>query len=202
MDVSYDMRAITVDKELYSFNIRDAPARISDKKYCLTMKPGSPLLDLRVVMRGTDVDDLWEGDIIQESDGSIYIVYYYGGFFARGVGKSKLLSELGEYKKVGTCFDFDFPYSPAFLGNCLFKYRDKFFHFYDIVGGFRGKLIVLGISGKVNPEEVQQPVGTSHNGVDLYYGDLVDGLPVFMKDGRPVINTPDGLVDVGYKWRD
>lgn len=202
MVLSYDMRALTVDKQLYAFNIRDAPTRISDGKYCITRKPGSPLLYLDVVMRGTDTGDLWEGDIIKDNDGTLYLIYYYGGFFARSVGKTKYLSELGDYEKVGNCFDTDFPFSPTFAGNCLFKYRGKFFHFYDIIGAVKDKFYAHGIVGKINPDEVQQPVGTDYNGVDLYYGDLVDGLPVFMKMGRPVINTPDGLVDVGYKWRD
>ena len=193
---SYNMRAFTREGDLYTFSVRDVPMHISDKEFVLALKRDSPILKSDVIMRGTDVGDLFEGDIV-ESDGIKYVVQYMRGFRLCSANNDiKFLYELKNYKVVGNIFTEDFPRRVPLRKKLCFRYRNSRVKLDDITGVYKGYAIVRGITSKLDPCELQQDAGLTYKGNTIFFGDIVDGQIVYMYYGRPVIKTPNGIYDI------
>ena len=192
----YKMRAFTLTGELYSFSISDVPTRISATEFILALKPDSPILLSKHIMRGLDIDNLFEGDIIS-SGGEKYVVNYMRGFRATSEkGELKYLYEFDDYEVIGNVFTMDFPIRAPLRKTMVFKYRNSKIQIKDITGIYKGYVVVKGLTVKLDPTELQQEAGFSYKGDTVFFGDLIEGCPVHLYKGRLVIQKADGIYDL------
>lgn len=193
---SYNMRAFTLNDELYTFSMLDIPIRITEKEFILAMKPRSPILKIDNIMRGMDLPNIFEGDIIS-GDGVVYLVHYLRGFRASDSdGIVKHLYEFKDIQVISNIFNTDFPIKAALKKKLLFKYRDRKLKMENITGIYKNHMVVRGITTKLDPSELQQEAGFSYKGNTVFFGDMIEGYPVELYYGRPCICKPEGMYDI------
>lgn len=150
--------------------------------------------------RGSDIPDLFEGDIL-EHNGKQYVIQYTRGFLAAGPDKEFLfLNQVRDFKKVGTIYDSNTSSRIPLMSKIPYKYEDLLFYYENIIGPYgTDAIIVEGSKAPVKVADVQQYAGFAYLGQKIFFGDLVDGRPVTMHGGRAVLTTTQGYYDLVKK---
>ena len=193
---SFKMRARTLDrKHWYEFTIADIPMHFTPEEFLIFSKPGSPRLLLDTIVRGADMYNLFEGDIVLDGNEE-YLICYERGFYAISHNYViKHLDQLHDPIVIGSCDTMSFPVSIMEKKRHLFKYKDTIFRMQDIVYGEDGKLVISSIPRLIDPQDIQQECCMSYNKKKLFLGDCYKDSPVFLYKGRICANTPQGTID-------
>jgi hypothetical protein len=196
---AYNMRAFTLDGELFPFTVRDVPAKLTDNQFILTLRPGTPILLSDKIMRGADYINLYEGDIV-ESEGKKYLICYSRGFFAiTEESEMKLLHELVNPRVIGNYFKSHFKYELQLRSKINFKYRDKIFNLSDILGVYNTSAVIIRVAHLVDPTEIQQEAGFCIKGTRMFFGDMHEGGILGLNYGRPSIIKDGEIYDIVRK---
>lgn len=192
----YSLKTYTVRNEPYIFSMLDMPFKISEKRFILAAKKNSPILRSDRILRGMDIPDLYEGDILRWNSDEWLVQYMRGFRLINRKTEVKMLYEISDYEILGDIYTLDFPVDPAIKKELTFKYRDDRIRLSDITGMYKNKLIVRGVTDKLDPTELQLEAGLALNDRSLYFGDLIKGKPLELYYGRPCIKTSDGVYDI------
>lgn len=190
-------KAMGVDSEFYRFKIEDCPVILNMGIMALTAKPGSKLLRIDTVVRGSD-NNIFEGDRVLYKGGYFGYVVYAGGFKVRCKDTGELV---------------DIPYGKNFriskgtkrsIGDAVrdedrswlsLKVKDDIFELNGIVCSYRQSSIAITTvkcqERYVKPEDVRCSTGIEKEGNTLFFGDEYMGGKVIMKNGIPVVCLPD-----------
>ena len=188
----YPIKARTLQGDWFEFNELDIPCYISDTEFILLRKANSPILQAGMLLRGCDVPGVFEGDRLLHN-GTEYVVNYHRGFTCRDSEKnSKFLYELEGYEKLGNIAD-DEECEYNFPKKIYYKYRDFPIFPRSIKGATTDKVIIEGFGVTSHFDEVRQEARLSYEHKKLYFGDLVEGYPLELYYGRPVIKH-DGII--------
>lgn len=185
---SYNLRAFSTKGEPRVFTIRDIPTRITRDLFILSLVPNSPILRMDTITRGTDILDLFEGDALLVN-GKEYRISYLRGFVAISEDKEMIqIRDLKDYQIIKQ--------SQKPSKSMLFKFRGQVLNISNIIGAYGGYAVINNIKDRVDPGEIQQDAGFTINKKRIFYGDLFEGYPVIMKDGRPSIKVGDKVYDI------
>ena len=200
MENFYPIKARTKSGDFYEFKVTDVPVYLDQEHFVLLNKNDSPILKKGLCIRGCDIPGIFEGDILEE-DGVQYLVRYQRGFFCKDQNnETKYLYELRDAKKVGTLFDTPWPSARvAFPTKMYYKYHGSLIFPKSILGCYEGRILVADFSDKVRPEEIQQDAKLTYAGEKIFFGDLVDGYPVELYYGRPVVKHDNIIYDIVRK---
>lgn len=191
------LKALTVDGDWFEFTIKDIPTPISEDEFILMNKPGSPKLRLDTIRRGDPEYHLYEGDVISVN-GDKYTVCYERGFYAiNDMYVYRYLSTLKDVKLISVYTESDnATIVPNFRLSHLFKYNNTVFKLNDIVGCYKGNLVIRSIQHTVNPNKVQQECRASYNGKKLYLGDKINNGIVCMYHGKIALKVNNKYIDI------
>ena len=189
----YPIKAKTLSGDWFEFSIADIPCYINENEFILLRRVNSPILRAGLVLRGCDLPGVFEGDVLLH-EGIEYTVHYHCGFVCKDADKNnKYLYELKGYEKLGNIVDME---------NCAYNFPKKIYYKYrdvpifprSIKGATADKVIIegFGVTSHFN-EEVRQEARLSYERKKLYFGDLVEGYPLELYYGRPVIKH-DGII--------
>lgn len=197
MENCYPIKARTKSGDFYEFKVTDVPVFLDREHFVLLNKSDSPILKKGLCIRGCDISNIFEGDII-ESEGVEYLVRYQRGFFCKDKNNNtKYLYELHDIKHIGHYLDTPWPgVKMTFPAKMYYKYHDALIVPKSFVGCDKGKVIIADIPNRVRPEELQQEAKITYNNTKIFFGDLVDGYPVELYYGRPVIRYDDVIYDI------
>lgn len=191
------LRAMTLSNDPYVFTVADIPVVVSEDTFVLLRRRFSPILRLNTLSMGSDVG-VFEGDILEDVDGSRWYVGYESGFvaYSMGRGKRRFLYDFVELKVVSRMTADEFQAFKFKKTKIKFKYQDYIFIVNDIVGKYRDDLLTQNIRGRVRVSELQQALSIVIDGKRMYLGDLYRGYPVIMCFGRICIQNEFGIYDV------
>lgn len=190
---SYPLRAESVDGTmLVPFTLLDGPCKMDEKHFVLTARKDSPILKYGTILRGSDVEDVFEGDYI-EVDGKEYLVIYRRGLIALdSEGTSLDFLSAGKFKVVSNIYKRG-ERNKIRRKKHKYRYDDISFQLDQVYGIHNGKLL-LNFSGGVmmDVEIVQQSAGLKKGSVEMYFGD--EGLHLFR--GKCVTEDSGKLMDI------
>lgn len=191
------MKARTLNGDWFNFTMEDIPTRFTPTEFALLHKPNTPRLLLNQILRGDESTGLYEGDIIHSEDCD-WLVCYERGFYAINADRvTRHLYTFTEHKRVGTCFDTEFPITISLRSRHMFKYKDKTFRLEDIVGPHDASSIILrSCSDAVPCADIQQDCGVVRNKSRLYLGDRFEDGTIELYKGRIAVCNNDGYTDV------
>lgn len=172
--LNYPMRALSkCGRYLIDFRLEDGPCPVDKEHFVLTERPGSPILLYSEVGRGSDIPNLFEGDIIQDEDGKEYIITYFRGLVCQSIETSKYLEIPEKFKISGNIYKRRGRLNKSVSHKFICK--DIIFTLQEIYGVHENNLIVNVESNVFIPEEVKQYSGLrSQSRKMLFFGD--DGL--------------------------
>jgi len=185
---SYPLRAMSVcERYLVPFTLKDGPIPLDDKTFALSNQIGSPILTYGSILRGSDLPDLFAGDIVK-SNGNLYQVSYHRGLVGRNLEEPKdiLYLSVGNYEIVSNIYNREedsnkkqtsFPY----------KYKDNIFYIQDIYG-VHGDKLAVNINGGMLMDitDVQQYAGIRDADKKLvFFGDY----GIYFEDGQLISNV-------------
>lgn len=185
---SLRLRALDRKGNPYLFEPADVPVRIWEDAFILARRPGTPLLQLNSVVRVMDNLDVGEGDCVL-IDGVKHITRYYRGFYFEGPDGDKTPSNLVTQCEV-------FSLGTETQSRIQFRSRSGAFQIFAFLGFFEGKILTAHDPSPFYPNELRIGAGFAYQGQKLCYGDVLDGTPLIMWHGRPVIQTPEGYLEI------
>lgn len=190
----YPVKSRTKDGGWFAYTFADIPCYINSEEFVLLNRKQSPILLAGEVLMGCDIPDVFEGDIIMDTDtGEQYTVQYIRGIVLTGE-KRKYLYEVPNFMKVGEARNADgsipFPVSKKLY----FKYNNVIMYPRSIYGAIRNKMVLEGFHTVDDMTQIREDARCTYKDQKLFFGDLVDGQVLYMHYGRPVINTPDGKI--------
>ncbi len=178
------LKAISTDNDWFEFYINDIPTPISEDRFVLLNRPNSPILMLNKIRRGDPKYGLFEGDII-EYESVRYLICYERGFYAINTDYVvKLFDEIPGYKVIGTVDTIDIGIPVSFKKTLLFKYKNTVFKINDIIGACDGGILINSLAETIDPEQVKQDCCIVINKQRMYLGDVINGHPIELVDGR------------------
>ena len=188
------LKALDRNGREYVFNICDIPVMIDDSQFVLMAKPGSPILIADTVVAGSDIPGVYEGTLIEDSEGASHLVSFKRGFAAMGSNSGvHKLSELGPFKVIGQK-------DTASISLCrqriLYRYNELQFQFKDFVGIVRGVPVIKESYTAIDLRRLQQYAGLTYNGKSVFLGDIIDGCKVIMHKGRICIDKGGYFIDL------
>ena len=195
MAYCYPIKAQTRTGEWYEL---DVPCLVNEEEFLLLRKPDSPILKFGKFIRGCDIPGIFEGDVLL-CDGVEYTVLYHRGFILKDADKNvKYLYELKNYEKLRNIVgddncDYNFP------KKIYFKYRGLQIYPHSIKGATQDRVIIDGVGATFHFEEIGQEARLSYERKKLYFGDLVQGYPLELYYGRPVIKRDNDIYDIVTK---
>lgn len=184
------LRSFDISSKPVDFELADGPIEIDKKLVALSRNDFSPLIQIRLIVRGDKSTGVHEGDVITENGTPIGLVIYSAGF--KMLEKSsRLLKEIpkGEHIQVnkGTAD------SVSQIVNSEYRTPITFAYGRLIIKGFKTILCVkdgmVVLNGKnfkykyINAEEIKFYTGVQ----EYYFGDFIDGGYVVLHDGYPAI---------------
>lgn len=194
----YPVKAFTRQGDLYEFSATDVPCYINKDEFVLLRKPDSPILQGGLLVRGCDIPGIFEGDILV-SEGVEYVVQYRRGFVCKDANKrSKYLYQLKDYERIGSVLDRE-DCTYTFPKKIYYKYRGNLIFPRSVQGAADNKVIIEGLGVTSHFDEIRQEARISYEDKKLYFGDLVDGYPLELYYGRPVIRHDDVVYDIVSK---
>lgn len=180
----YIMKALTLNDEWFTFDMCDLPTVYAPNEFALLGKPNTPRLLLKTVRRGDRCTNLFEGDIISMED-DLWVICYERGFYAINSNYViRYLNTLTEFEVVGDCTFMKSPVPINFREKHLFKYKDVIFRLNDIIGAYKGKLLLRSVSNPVDVNDINQECCLAHNGSRVFLGDIIDNEKVVLRYGR------------------
>ena len=185
---SIRLRALTRTGEPYIFEPADVPVRIWEDAFILARRPNSPILRLSSLVRMMDHMDVGEGDRVL-IDGQEYTARYYRGFYFEDADGNKIPSNNVTQCKV-------FSLGTETMSRIQFRTRTGAFQLSAILGYVNGKVYTAHDRIAFQPEELKVSAGFVYQGQKLCYGDKVDGVPLSMLRGRPVIAVYGGYLEI------
>ena len=185
---SLRLRALTRKGEPFLFEPADVPVRIWEDAFILARRPGTPLLQLNSVVRVMDHLDVGEGDGVL-IDGVEHIARYYQGFYFERPDGTKIPSNLVTQCEV-------FSIGSETQSRIQLRSRSGAFRIFAFLGFFEGKVLTAHDPSPFYPEELRVGAGFVYQGQKLCYGDQIDGSPLLMWHGRPVIKVPEGYLEI------
>lgn len=194
---TYPLRALSKDgKEVVSFTLADGPCKLDTDTFILTERPNTPILRTETILRGSDIEGLFEGDIL-EHKGYLYIIQYHRGL--AGLSKEKGLLQLSEFeslKPVSSVYE-----RPEYVipkkATYTYKYGNLLFPLDDVIGVDNNRLVLQAKSGELaDLSKVQQYAGIRYNGSYKYFGDEIEGSPLIMKNGRCCVYKHNTYIDI------
>jgi hypothetical protein len=194
---TYPLRALSKDgKEVVTFNVEDGPCQLEDNLFILTSRPGSPILRYDSILRGLDIDGLFEGDIF-EHEGERFVLQYHRGFAAVNPEKGILsLEEIQSLKVVSNVYRETDVFIPKLVRH-TYKSNRIMFTLENIIGVRDGNLILNAKGGLMVPlNNVQQYAGITYNKKTMYFGDTINDSPLILANGRCSISINNTMVDI------
>lgn len=204
----YVMKALTLNGDWHTFTMEDLPVAVSDKEFVLIGKQGSPRLRLDTIRRGDLESSLFEGDIFV-AEGMTWMTCYERGFYAISTEYNiRYLYTFNDFEISDMSYE-DFPVPISFREKNLFKFKDTIFRLEEIVGCYKGAILLRCISNTVYVEDIQQECCLTYKGKRVYLGDVIEGAKVEIHGGRITLCKNDTIVDIitggeldGYNtWR-
>lgn len=193
---SFMMAALTLDREWYPFKLADIPTTFNDAEFVLFNRPETPRLLLKGIRRGDVESGLFEGDIIR-ADGTDWVVCYQRGFYAiNGEYVIRYLYQFDNYEFLGTHPRITVPVPINFKSKYLFMYNGTVFRLNDIIGGYKGRLILRTCSEPVDVDDVNQECCIVYRGRKVYLSDIIDGEPITLKGGRLTHKENGKIIDI------
>lgn len=195
MDVC-SLRAATLDGKLITFTVADAPMVLGNNSIVLLNHCFSPILRASTLDMGSDVG-VYMGDVIRE-DGKDWFVDYVQGFEARTLDRTetKYLYEFEELRPYRVATDEERKKAKINRKRMKFKYHDKVFTMYDIIGVNSRKIITPNIFELVSVDEIRQSSLLRVGRRSIYFGDKYKGMTVVMCYGRICVQGEFGLCDL------
>ena len=195
---SFIMRALSRDNKWYEFKIEDAPTLIDDDWFILANKEFSYTCNLNTIRRGVEEYDVFEGDIILDSEGDKWLVCYERGFYC--INENYNIKYLYQFNNIKVVGDIDrgeyFPISINFRVKHLFKYGKIIFRINDICGAYKKDMLIRSVGKPVKPSDVKQECCCVHNGTRIYLGDKCEHGVINLYGGRIAVPTDNGYLDI------
>lgn len=200
---TYPFKVLTSTGDFYSADVRDIPVYISAHTFILALRSKSrcgacsPICTDQQFLLGSDLG-VFEGDLLEDADGSLWVVRYQCGFKAQNVETrvSKFLYRFKHIKVVGSYQDSPIPVKLINKHHINYKYDGSIFQLDAILGPYLDNMFIRQIPGIVSPNEIQQDAGLTRGRSRLYFGDTYKGGVVTLKYGRLVVPTNCGLWDI------
>lgn len=192
----YIMKARTLNDDWFTFDIYDLPTLYSPNEFALLGKPNTPRLLLKSIRRGDRDTNLFEGDIIS-MENDLWVICYERGFYAINTNYVvRYLNTLCNFKVVGDCTCMQSPVPINFREKHLFKYKDIIFRLNDIIGAYKGKLLLRSVSNPVDVDDVNQECCLAYNGSRIFLGDTINNERVILKYGRVGTVKDNKFIDI------
>lgn len=190
------MEAFTKDGKFFAFKLSDVPINIDHQHFILANKENTPILKLGLCRRGCDIPDVYEGDILN-CDGEEHVLQYQRGFILLNENRRRrYLWEFDNFKVVGNIYDTEWAFSINCAKSVRYRYNNTLLYPKSFAGYYKGKILLEGTNTKVSPRFIQQEACFTYEGEKIFFGDLIEGYPVELYYGRPVIKHDDIIHDV------
>lgn len=179
------MKARTRDGAWFEFDVSDIPTMFTENEFALFARPGTPLLNRDVILRGDSDFDLYEGDIIS-IDGHKWMCCYERGFYLIDEEYNiKYFDELKDFERISNYYDAEFPVHLTTKKKHLFKVRGSVFRLEDIIGGTNDdRIFVRGFNRPIEVNKIRQECCIVKDNNRLFFGDMLPSGRVILKDGR------------------
>ena len=182
----------------HQFSLADVPVLIDESSFVLMAKPGSPILTLESLVCGSDMDGIYEGSILSDSEGNEYVTSFKRGFAAMNVDRQ--VKKLCDIDGLTICKRrLDVAHSSNFLlcrQRLLYLYDGIQFQFKDFIGIVNGMPVIKESYTPVDMNKVKQYSGLSYNNQRVYLGDEINGGIVTMHKGRICLYKDDKYIDL------
>lgn len=174
----YPLIALTKCRtNMVSFTLEDGLCPIDEEHFVLLNRPGSPILRYDTVLRGMDINGIFEGDIVNY-EGTDYMIKYQRGFNAISLDKSKVIT-LDNITACNVKTHMYYQRDFAWIEPTMIKFRvnnNKFFTLRNIYGYFDNRIVFNDI--KLRNKEtliVQQDAGLTYDGQRACFGNNAFG---------------------------
>lgn len=178
--------------DMVQFSLEDGICPITADLFILTNRSGSPILRYDTILRGMDIPNIYEGDIITYKQRD-YIVKYQRGFNAISIDGQVINLQWVKDIKVKTHMYFQDIFKRIELTKIRYRCGDFYFTIRKIYGATKTHLIVNDRNKKFLPlTEIQQDAGISMCNKRLYYGNNADVNVCLHKGHMKIINNYKG----------
>ena len=179
------MRALSPTGIWIDFILSDGMCPVNNELFILPKRPGTPFLRYDTILRGMDIPNLFEGDILLSNEKQ-YVICYKSGFYALPIKRDSpciLLSELTNYKRISNIYK-----RPDVLidrpSKLNLKYHDTIFTYAEIFDVVNNNFHVNAYNGMLIPiNATQQDARITYEGRHLYFGDFVEDGEVVLRKG-------------------
>lgn len=194
------LRAITLKREPYPFELKDCPIFINDSIVALTNKPGSPLLQAKTIMRGDDETGVFESDFVFRKDTFKLVGYvvYVDRFYILDY-KTYELTPLDE--NAMQTYDFSSNLQSADIvqinkarSYILFRIENITFRINSLIRVVSDKYLYLSRKNtdKLDLSTLAFCTGLKRNGNDLCFGDLMQDGVIVLHNFKPMVRLHSG----------
>ncbi len=180
-------RALTDSGEVVVFTPQDVPVKLYSSYFVLSRRHNTPLLRVETLTRVLDESGVGEGDVV-EWQGDRWTVSYDKGFvFTSDEGVKVPASICSNYTLLET--------NPHTNVRITCRFEKWNFPILSFCGHVNGTALAAGCPKYIDPERIQVSTGYDNPGSKIFFGDIVDGGEVVLKDGCVCIRKPDGTYD-------
>lgn len=193
------LRALTLNREMVYFDIKDVPILINDTMFILASKENSPILLCKSITRGLDNLDIFETDFVMSIDDKKvlgFIVYSDGFYIWHTNGTLEPLRDIKKYEfypneQMYLVREMESSRSRIRFGVGTRRFGIDRIIYYD------GDEIYISIkqSGpSINRNSVNYGTGVNTDVKELLYGQVLNNGEVVMNNYHPMLKLKDGTI--------
>lgn len=193
------LRALTLNREMVYFDIKDVPILINDTMFILASKENSPILLCKSIARGLDDLDIFETDFVMSiNDKKVlgFIVYSDGFYIWHTNGTLEPLRDIKKYEfypneQMYLVREMESSRSRIRFGVGTRRFGIDRIIYYD------GDEIYISIkqSGpSINRNSVNYGTGVNTDVKELLYGQVLNNGEVVMNNYHPMLKLKDGTI--------
>lgn len=198
LKITMNLSAKDTHGHYHQFSLADVPVLIDEASFVLMAKPGSPILLLESLVCGSDIEDIYEGSIVSDSEGNEYVMSFKRGFAA--MNSNREVKKLSEIDGLTVCKRrLDVSHSSNFLlcrQRLLYLYDGIQFQFKDFIGIVNGMPVIKESYTPIDISRVKQYSGLSYNNQRVYLGDEIQGGIATMHKGRICLYKDGKYIDL------
>lgn len=192
------LRALDLMKKPVHFSVQDVPTLLNPNIVILAKREGSPLLDVKTIMRGSDDGLFYESDFVisKEHKGVIGFVVYTDGFYIWDDKADTLtpIRDTGTYTFVENTQMYLLDEINAKRGRIKFGYRDRRFGLEKIIY-FKDNELYISLKTTGYPvylDHIKYGTGLVIDETEVCYGDVCNRGVVCLHQYHPMIKTYNG----------
>lgn len=192
------LRGVSTRGEIVYFSLSDCPIVLNDKAIILLNRPNSPILQSKSIARGLDDASMFETDFVLDKNYNMigYVIYDIG-FKMYDIHSGEVVPLPKDFKLLQNATLFTMPNIKCRKHVMKFRSGNIMFSLHSLIvaEGNVGYVFSKNLKS-INLDDIKFATGIKLNGIDICYGDIVNGGVVGLHNYTPMIKTKHGWKEI------